>query len=167
MNFTYFCLVYTFIIILSILFLFLGLLGVFVPIIPGPFFSFLAIFLLHFFTTYSFNSDYLIMFGLLAIVITFLDYWLQVYSVRYFGGGKSSAIGVVLGIILGIFFIPPIGVIVGPFIGAYIGALFESDFEFQNSFKVAGGALVGFLCGTILKFCYSSFAIWYFISNFL
>ena len=167
MNFTYFCLVYTFIIILSILFLFLGLLGVVVPVIPGPFFSFLAIFILHFFTSYSFNSDHLLMFGLLAIVITFLDYWLQVYSVRYFGGGKSSAIGVFLGIILGIFFIPPIGVVVGPFIGAYIGALLESDFDFLNSFKVAGGALIGFLGGTILKFCYSSFAICYFISNFL
>jgi uncharacterized protein YqgC (DUF456 family) len=159
--------VYTFILLLSLIFLFLGLLGVFLPIIPGPFFSFLAILLLQFFTSYSFNTDYLIILGLLAIIITFLDYWLQVYSVRYFGGGKSSTIGVILGIILGIFFIPPIGVIVGPFIGAYLGALLESDFDFINSFKVAGGALIGFLCGTILKFCYSLFTIWSFISNFL
>jgi|TARA_B110000914_G_scaffold211785_1_gene212135 uncharacterized protein YqgC (DUF456 family) len=159
--------VYTFILLLSLIFLFLGLLGVFLPIIPGPFFSFLAILLLQFFTSYSFNTDYLIILGLLAIIITFLDYWLQVYSVRYFGGGKSSTIGVILGIILGIFFIPPIGVIVGPFIGAYLGALLESDFDFLNSFKVAGGALIGFLCGTILKFCYSLFTIWSFISNFL
>jgi uncharacterized protein YqgC (DUF456 family) len=159
--------VYTFILLLSLIFLFLGLLGVFLPIIPGPFFSFLAILLLQFFTSYSFNTDYLIILGLLAIIITFLDYWLQVYSVRYFGGGKLSTIGVILGIILGIFFIPPIGVIVGPFIGAYLGALLESDFDFLNSFKVAGGALIGFLCGTILKFCYSLFTIWSFISNFL
>ena len=158
---------YTFILLLSLIFLFLGLLGVFLPIIPGPFFSFLAILLLQFFTSYSFNTDYLIILGLLAIIITFLDYWLQVYSVRYFGGGKSSTIGVILGIILGIFFIPPIGVIVGPFIGAYLGALLESDFDFLNSFKVAGGALIGFLCGTILKFCYSLFTIWFFISKFL
>ena len=158
---------YTFILLLSLIFLFLGLLGVFLPIIPGPFFSFLAILLLQFFTSYSFNTDYLIILGLLAIIITFLDYWLQVYSVRYFGGGKSSTIGVILGIILGIFFIPPIGVRVGPFIGAYLGALLESDFDFLNSFKVAGGALIGFLCGTILKFCYSLFTIWSFISNFL
>ena len=158
---------YTFILLLSLIFLFLGLLGVFLPIIPGPFFSFLAILLLQFFTSYSFNTDYLIILGLLAIIITFLDYWLQVYSVRYFGGGKSSTIGVILGIILGIFFIPPIGVIVGPFIGAFLGALLESDFDFLNSFKVAGGALIGFLCGTILKFCYSLFTIWSFISNFL
>ena len=158
---------YTFIIILSILLFFLGLLGAFLPIIPGPFFSFLAILLLQFFTSYSFNLDYLIMLGVLAIVITFLDYWVQVYSVKYFGGRKSSTIGVVLGIIFGIFFIPPIGVVVGPFIGAYLGALLESDFDFLNSFKVAGGALIGFLCGTILKFCYSLFTIWSFISNFL
>ena len=158
---------YTFILLLSLIFLFLGLLGVFLPIIPGPFFSFLAILLLQFFTSYSFNTDYLIILGLLAIIITFLDYWLQVYSVRYFGGGKSSTIGVILGIILGIFFIPPIGVVVGPFIGAYLGALLESDFDFLNSFKVAGGALIGFLCGTILKFCYSLFTIWFFISKFL
>ena len=158
---------YTLIILLSIIFLFLGLLGAFLPIIPGPFFSFFAILLLHFFTSYSFNLDDLVTFGLLAIVITFLDYWLQVYSVRYFGGGKSSTIGVVLGIVCGIFFIPPIGVVVGPFIGAYIGALIESDFDLRNSFKVVAGALVGFLGGTIIKFCYSLFALWYFISNFL
>lgn len=150
------------IIIISVLLLCLGLLGSFLPIIPGPLLSFIAILLLHCFTCFNLPDDLLIYFGLFVMVITFLDYWLQVYSVKIFGGGKAAKIGVVVGIIVGIF-IPPFGVIVGPFIGAYIGAVYESDSDLLKSLKVACGALIGFLGGVVLKVSYSFYIIYYII----
>ena len=140
----------------------LGLLGAFLPIIPGPLLSFIAILLLHCFTSFNVPDNLLIYFGLFVVVITFLDYWLQVYSVKIFGGGKAAKVGVVVGIIVGIF-IPPFGVIFGPFIGAYIGALYESDSDVLKSFKVACGAFIGFLGGTVLKVIYSFYIIYYIV----
>ena len=89
---------------------------------------------------------------------------MQIYSVKVFGGGRASTIGVVVGIILGVFLFPPFGVIVGPFLGAYVGAIIESDFDLIKSFKIAFGSLVGFLGGTILKLAYSSYVIWEYVS---
>ena len=154
----------TIIIVISIILLFLGTIGSVLPIVPGPPLSFLALLFLHFFTPFHLNEDVLIYFGVAAAVITFLDYWLQIYSVKVFGGGRASTLGVIAGIIFGIFLFPPFGVIIGPFIGAYIGAAIESDFDLIKSFKIAFGSLIGFLGGTILKFVYSLYAIWQYVN---
>jgi len=115
----------TFVIIISIFFLILGLVGSVLPIVPGPPLSFFGLLLLHYFTSFNLEGDYLFYFGAFAVIITLLDYWLQIYSVKYFGGGRSSTFGVILGILCGIFIFPPFGVIVGPFFGAYLGGLFH------------------------------------------
>ena len=151
------------IIIFSIILLILGVLGSILPVIPGPPLSFFGLLLLHFFTPFEMQKDYLLLFGFSAALITFLDYWLQVYSVKLFGGGRTSTIGVIIGIVLGLFIFPPIGVLVGPFLGAYIGAIIESDFDLLKSFKIAFGSLIGFLGGTILKFVYSIVVIWQYL----
>lgn len=152
---------YVLIIIIAFLLLFLGILGAFVPVLPGPPVSFLALLLISYLYDFNFiNFDNLIYFAVIAALITFLDYWLQAYSVKIFGGGKSSLTGVIIGIFLGLFVLPPFGVIIFPFIGAYLGALYESDFNFFSSLKIAFGALVGFLGGVVMKLSYSIFALW-------
>ena len=151
------------IIIFSIILLILGVLGSILPVIPGPPLSFVGLLLLHYFTPFEMQEDFRLLFGFSAALITFLDYWLQVYSVKLFGGGRTSTIGVIIGIVLGLFIFPPIGVLVGPFLGAYIGAIIESDFDLLKSFKIAFGSLIGFLGGTILKFVYSIVVIWQYL----
>ena len=151
------------IIVFSIILLILGVIGSILPIVPGPPLSFVGLLLLHLFTPFVMQEDYLFLFGISAALITFLDYWLQVYSVKIFGGGKASTIGVIIGILLGVFIFPPVGVLVGPFLGAYIGAIVESDFDLVKSFKIAFGSLIGFLGGTILKFVYSILVIWQYL----
>ena len=152
------------IIIFSIILLLLGVVGSVLPVVPGPPLSFVGLLLLHLFTPFELSEDLLIYFGLAAALITFLDYWLQIYSVKVFGGGRASTIGVIIGIVFGVFLFPPVGVVVGPFLGAYIGALIESDFDLFKSFKIAFGSLIGFLGGTILKFAYSIYVIWEYVS---
>ena len=151
------------IIVFSIILLILGVIGSILPIVPGPPLSFVGLLLLHLFTPFVMQEDYLFLFGIAAALITFLDYWLQVYSVKLFGGGKASTIGVIIGILVGVFIFPPVGVLVGPFLGAYIGAIIESDFDLVKSFKIAFGSLIGFLGGTILKFVYSIIVIWQYL----
>ena len=88
----------------------------------------------------------------IVTIVTFLDYWLQIYGVKKAGGGKYAIRGSIIGILLGIFLFPPFGILVGAFIGAFIGAKMETD---SNEIKIAFGAVLGFIAGTILKVCTS------------
>ena len=96
--------------------------------------------------------------GIVVIIITALDYFLQIYGVKKVGGGKYAIRGSVLGMLLGLFLLPPFGILVGAFIGAYIGARIEMD---KNAVKIAFGALWGFILGTILKLCFSVYIIYF------
>ena len=149
------------IIIIAFLLLFFGILGAFLPVIPGPTLSFFGVLLISYLTDFThITFDNLIYLAVIAFLITFLDYWLQILSVKIFGGGKHSLIGVIVGLLLGLFIFPPFGVFLGPFFGAYLGALYETDFNFLSSLKIAFGAIVGFVSGIIMKISYSIYAFW-------
>ena len=128
--------------------LLIGIAGSIVPFLPGPPISFFAILILHF-SSPDFNIPDLSFLFFLVLVITFVDYWLQIYGVKKFGGGKKATNGTIIGLILGFFIFPPLGIILGPFLGAFIGAKMEGGKN--DSLKIAFGSLLGFLGGVILK----------------
>ena len=142
------------IIIIVILLLLIGLIGCIIPALPGPPISFSGLLLFHFFTSYNLEEDTLWLLAAVVVAITFLDYWLQVYGVKKFGGGKKAINGTIIGLVLGLFFLP-FGVIIGPFVGAFLGAKMEAKEDTNRAIKIALGALVGFLGGTLLKFAVS------------
>lgn len=145
-----------FIIILIGLLLLLGIIGSVVPALPGPPLAFIALLLSHFLVKPN-SIEFIIWIGFLVILITFLDYWLQIYGVQKAGGGKYAIRGSIIGIILGLFFFPPFGILLGAFAGAFIGAKMETD---SNEIKIAFGAVLGFIAGTILKVCISVYIIY-------
>ena len=128
--------------------LLIGIAGSIVPFLPGPPISLLAILILHF-SFSEFNVPDLSFLFFLVLVITFVDYWLQIYGVKKFGGGKKATNGTIIGLILGVFIFPPLGIILGPFLGAFLGAKMEGNKE--ESLKIAFGSLLGFLGGVVLK----------------
>ena len=146
-------------IICVVILLFLGLLGSVVPVLPGPILSYFAFLISHFFIKSTANIDGYFVFwlGLVIVIITISDYFLQLYGVKKVGGGKYAIRGSLVGMLFGIFLFPPIGVLVGAFIGAYIGAKIEMN---HKPVKIAFGALLGFISGTILKFCISLYIIY-------
>ena len=131
----------TLIIIISVILFVLSIIGCFNPIFPGPPVAYLSILILHFFTSYSFGINILIL-TFFLIFITVLDYWMQIKGVKYFGGGKYAERGVLIGIIFGLFF-SPIGIIIGPLLGSFLGAKLEKN-DFVSSLKISVGALIGF-----------------------
>tara|TARA_B000000460_G_C21440548_1_gene359268 strand:+ start:312 stop:800 length:489 start_codon:yes stop_codon:yes gene_type:complete len=143
------------IIIIVILLLLIGLIGCIIPALPGPPISFSGLLLFHFFTSYNLEEDTLWLLAAVVVAITFLDYWLQVYGVKKFGGGKKAINGTILGLVLGLLLFPPFGLIIGPFVGAFLGAKMEAKEDTNRAIKIALGALAGFLGGTVLKFAVS------------
>ena len=145
-----------FIIILIGFLLLLGIIGSIVPGLPGPPLSFTGLLLYHFLIN-PISIESIIWIGILVTMVTFLDYWLQIYGVKKAGGGKYAIRGSIIGILLGIFLFPPFGILIGAFIGAFIGAKMETD---SNQIKIAFGAVLGFIAGTILKVCTSVYIIY-------
>ena len=143
----------------------MGIIGSIIFVIPVPPLSYAAVLLMHFFTPYQFDSYFLITLASIVVLVTCLDYWLQIEGVKRFGGGKKATNGTIIGLIVGIFVFPPIGILVGPFLGAYIGAKMED--KSQEALKIAFGAIIGFLGGTSLKLLISGFIFFKVILMFL
>jgi len=153
------------IIIIVILLLLIGLIGCIIPALPGPPISFSGLLVFHFFTSYNLEEDTLWLLAAVVVAITFLDYWLQVYGVKKFGGGRKAINGTILGLVLGLLLFPPFGLIIGPFVGAFLGAKMEAKEDTNRAIKIALGALAGFLGGTILKFAVSIYISILFINQ--
>jgi uncharacterized protein YqgC (DUF456 family) len=139
------------ILIIGIALMLIGLTGCFVPVIPGPPICYVSLLVIHFFSSYSIPTDFLINWAVVMTAITILDVWLQIYGVKRFGGKKMAIRGTTIGLVLGLF-IPPFGFVLGPFIGAFVGAYLESsDKDFLQVTKIAFGSFIGLLSGVLLK----------------
>ena len=154
----------TVILIIALLLLVLGVLGSMIPGLPGPPLSFIGILLIHFFTGTQFSTSFLLTWAVIVILVFLLDYFMQVWGVKKFGGGRKAILGTFLGLFMGLLF-PPVGLLIGPFIGAFIGALLEVQGDNTQALKVAIGSFIGFVTGTILKLVVSSVLLYYAIYN--
>ena len=128
-----------------------GIVGSFIPIIPGPIAGWLGLFVVY--QSSFLNLDYLF-FGItfvIAISVFILDYIIPSIGAKKFGGSKSGVIGSTLGTIIGIIFLGPIGIIIGAFLGAFVGELFKNRSNTRIAFKAAIGTLIGYLGGIFLK----------------
>lgn len=155
-----------FLLIIFVIFLLLvGLIGSFIPAIPGPSVSYISLLVFHFFTSYEISTANLLICTLIAILVTIFDFWIQIHGVKKFGGEKKAVNGSIVGLILGLLFLPGIGIIIGPLLGAFVGAQMEAK-KFNDAIKIAFGAFVGFIVGTFSKFSFSIYIIYIIINSF-
>lgn len=153
-------------IIIGIALLLIGLAGCVLPVIPGPPLSYLALLALHFSPNYQFNTDFLILWAVIAIGVTIVDNFIPMYTTKKYGGSKRAIWGSIVGLVAGIFFFPPIGLIVGPFVGAVLGEL-SAGKDTQTALRSGFGAFMGFIGGTILKLVASGMMIFYFVKELI
>lgn len=135
--------------VLSILCIVAGLIGCFVPILPGASLSYVGLLLLHFTERVHFSYFQLVLWLLLVVGLQILDYVTPMLGSKYGGGTAYGKRGCLAGTILGMFFMPW-GIIVGPFAGAVLGELLGGS-DWTSSIRSGIGSLIGFLLGTLLK----------------
>ena len=140
-----------FLVILSLLFIVLGLIGSLLPVIPGPPLSWLGLLILHFNKAVEMNLTLIIITGIIALVIFLLDYIIPAIGTKKFGGSKSGMIGTSIGLVVGLLSPIPGGIILGPFLGAFIGEMLNKS-DSKLAFKAAIGSFLGFLASTFIKF---------------
>jgi uncharacterized protein YqgC (DUF456 family) len=148
--------------IIGLLLCLIGIIGSFLPIIPGPVTSWLGILLLNLTSVVEFNLNFVLITLTVAISVGILDYLIPVLGVKKLGGTRSGQIGTTLGLIIALIILGPIGIIIGPFGGALLGEI-STKKSLQDCIKPAFGAFIGVIAGSVIKFLISlSFLFFYF-----
>lgn len=140
-----------FLIVVALLLMILGILGSFLPILPGPITSWLGFLMVKFSALIEISNQFLILTFVIALLIWILDYFIPALGTKKFGGSKYGMIGTTLGLIIGIISPIPGGIIIGPFLGALIGELYNKT-DSKTALKAAFGSFLGFITSTFLKF---------------
>lgn len=137
--------------ILAVLCGILGIAGCILPVIPGPPLSWAGMLLLYIADGSKISTTSLIVWLVVAVVVTILDYIVPAYFTRITGGSKSAGKGSLVGLLVGIFILPPWGMLVGSFLGAILGEMLFEGKELSQSIKPACGSLLGFFFSTGFK----------------
>ncbi|EAR02339.1 DUF456 domain-containing protein [Maribacter sp. HTCC2170] len=144
----------------------IGILGSFLPVLPGPTVSWIGLLLLY--LTKAVPDDWVFLGITLAIALTVfaLDYIIPAVGTKKFGGTKAGMLGTTIGLLVALFFpiLGPFGIIIWPFVGALVGELMNKA-DKKTATKAAFGSFIGFLTGTFLKFMVTIVFLGLFISK--
>lgn len=145
----------TTLLIIAFMLMVVGILGSFLPVLPGPPISWVGLLLLY--LTKAVPMSYTVLGATLviAVVVGILDYIIPAKGTKRFGGSKYGIWGTNIGLIIGILAPIPFGFIIGPFVGAFIGEMINDSNDSQKAFKAATGSFIGFLASTFIKFVVS------------
>ncbi|WP_422350037.1 DUF456 domain-containing protein [Flagellimonas sp.] len=151
--------------VLGFILMLVGILGSFLPVLPGPPISWVGLLLLY--LTKAVPDNWWILGGtlVLALAITIMDYVIPAAGTKKFGGSKAGMWGTIIGLLVAIVFpvFGPFGIIIWPFIGALVGELMNKADQ-KTAMKAAFGSFLGFLTGTFMKLVLTfAFAVFYVI----
>lgn len=133
-------------------FMVVGVLGCFLPVLPGPSISWFGILLLYFTKAVAANYSILGITFFVMVVISILDYVIPAKGTKKFGGSSYGIWGTNIGLIVGIVAPIPFGFIIAPFLGAFIGELLYDYKDHRRAFTAATGSFLGFLASSFIKF---------------
>ena len=139
--------------LVSIILLVLGIIGTFLPVLPGLFLSLCGLLIYKFGTDAPISMIYIWIFVVLTALFAVLNYVIPARTNRKYGGTRWGSVGSVVGTLVGMFFIPiPFGFLIGMFLGVFIGELLHDSTDKKKAFNSTKGALIGFIYGTGFNF---------------
>ncbi len=140
-----------------------GVAGCILPILPGVIIAYGGVVCAYFYSgdsVVSIGVWSLVIWLILTLFVTLLDYFLPAYLARAVGGSKAGQWGATVGLMFGLvgsFFVPlPIiaqivSVIAGPMVGAILGEVIFAKSDFNHACKVGVGSFCSFIVGTGIK----------------
>tara|TARA_B110000858_G_scaffold108699_1_gene124186 strand:- start:3398 stop:3898 length:501 start_codon:yes stop_codon:yes gene_type:complete len=141
-----------FLLTIGFLFVMLGLIGSFLPVLPGPLTSWLGLLILYFTSIVPMNYTFLGITLAIAILIWILDYIIPAIGTKRFGGSTYGVYGTTIGLLIGLLSPIPFGVLIGAFLGAFIGEMLHDKKNTKRAFKASIGSLLGLITSATIKF---------------
>ena len=138
-----------FLLIVAFLFLLIGIIGCIVPGLPGTPISYAGLWIAQATNRVDFSWQFLLIWGIVVVVISVLDYVVPAWGTKNFGGSSWGVWGSTIGVFIGLFF-GAVGVIVGPLVGAILGELIAGK-QLGAALKAGWGSFVGILFSTVIK----------------
>lgn len=127
----------------------IGIVGSVLPGLPGIPVAYAGLWIAQATECIDFSWQTLVIWGVVTIVVSVLDYIIPAWGTKRYGGTKYGVWGSTIGVFVGLFF-GAIGIIVGPLVGAIIGELVGGKGR-DEALRAGWGSFVGILCGTVLK----------------
>jgi len=141
-----------FLLTIGVILILLGIVGSFLPVLPGPLTSWLGLLSLYFTSVIPINYTFLGITLAIALLIWVLDYVIPAVGTKRFGGSKYGVYGTTIGLIIGLFSPIPFGILIGAFLGAFIGEMIYDKTDTNRALKASIGSFVGLITSATLKF---------------
>ena len=138
-----------FLLIVAFLLMLVGIIGCIVPGLPGVPIAYAGLWVAQATDRIDFSWQMLLIWGIVTIVVSVLDYVVPAWGTKQFGGTKYGVWGSTIGVFVGLF-LGPWGVIIGPLVGAILGEMLGGK-QMAEALKAGWGSFIGLLFGTILK----------------
>ncbi|WP_130807545.1 DUF456 domain-containing protein [Senegalia massiliensis] len=138
-------------IIISMILMFIGLIGTFLPAIPGTGLIFFVALIYGIITSFeNLSVISVVILLILAIITIILDNITSLITTKKVGGSRYGIIGAIIGGIIGFLSLNFIGLIIGQFVGTMIGELFVRK-SINDSFRIGFAGFIGYLLGVVLN----------------
>ena len=135
--------------IVAFLLMLIGIIGCIVPGLPGTPVAYVGLLIAQATDKVDFSWQYLLVWGIVVVVISVLDYVVPAWGTKHYGGTRWGVWGSTAGVFVGLFF-GAAGVIFGPLVGAVLGELMAGK-QLEEALRAGWGSFIGILFGTILK----------------
>ena len=126
-----------------------GIIGCIIPGLPGTPIAYAGLWIAQASERIDFSWQTLLIWGVVTIVVSALDYIVPAWGTKQFGGTKWGIWGSTIGVFVGLFF-GAISVIIGPLLGAILGELIGGKAA-ADALRAGWGSFVGILFGTVIK----------------
>jgi len=132
-------------------FMLLGVLGSFLPVLPGVPLSWIGLLIFYLIPGVGMNYWFLGITLVVAILFYILNLVIPAMGTKKFGGSRKGMIGATIGLIIGIFVPIPFAILIGPFLGAFIGEILNKS-NSRTAGKAAFGSFLGLLASSFMEF---------------
>ncbi len=154
--------------IIAVLFGLIGILGSFLPALPGPPLAWVGLLMMYLWGGTNAAGEpmsltiLLVMLGVTVLVLV-LDYVVPSWFTKLTGGSKYAGWGSMIGLVAGLILPLPVGMILASIIGAFLAELLFGGKNATDSLKSSLGAFLGFLFSSGLKIAACAVMMYYII----
>ena len=136
--------------LLAVLLLVAGLIGLFLPVLPGAPLIFAGLVIAAWAEDFHYAGLWtVVLLAIITLLTLGVDFWATIFGAKKFGASKRAVIGALIGLVIGIFLGFP-GIIFGPFIGAVVGEL-SAQKDLKQATRAGVGATIGLVLGAAIK----------------